>query len=65
MIRYTLLIGLVFGGTAAALAHVQSHAAPIQIDQVAYASDDTQLAMAQPLTLQKCALEDCSDTPQN
>ena len=68
MIRYALFLGLVIGSTATALAHVHSETTPTQIDQVAYVDEEAKLALAEPaepLILQKCAVEDCSDTPQN
>ena len=68
MIRYALFLGLIIGTTATALAHVQPDTAPAHFDQVVYFDEDAKMALAeptQPLILQKCALEDCSDTPQN
>lgn len=65
MIRYALFLGLVMGSTASALAHVQPDNRSAQIDQVIYIGEDAEVAMAEPLILQKCAVEDCSDTPQN
>ena len=68
MIRWTVFFGLVFGGTVAALADVQPDNVPTHVDQVVYFGEDAKLALAeppQPLFLQKCAVEDCSDTPQN
>ena len=68
LIRWTVYFCLVFGGTVAALADVQPDNLPIHIDQVVYFGEDSKLALAeapQPLFLQKCAVEDCSDTPQN
>ena len=68
MIRYTLFLGLIIGSTAAALAHAQPEIASAHFDQVVYLGDDAKLALAEPshpLILQKCAVEDCSDTPQN
>ncbi len=68
MIRYSLFLGLIVGSTAAALAHVQPDNALTHFDQVVYFDDDAKVALAEPthrLILQKCAVEDCSDTPQN
>ena len=68
MIRYTLFLGLIMASTAAALAHTQPEITTAYFDQVVYSSDDAKIALAdstQPLILQKCAVEDCSDTPQN
>ncbi len=67
MIRYALCLGLLIGSTAA-LAHVQPDTDRVHIDQVVYFGEDARMALAepaQPLILQKCAVEDCSDTPQN
>ena len=67
MIRYVLCLGLLIGSTAA-LAHVQPDTDPVQIDQVVYFGEDAKVALAEPahpLILQQCAVEDCSDTPQN
>ena len=71
MIRYTLFLALVIGGAATALAHVQpsaSNSVQLRADSVAYRTNDSQIALNVPtkhLVLQKCVLEDCSDTPQN
>ncbi len=68
MIRYAILLGLVIGSTATALAHVQPEMGATQIDQMTYRNEVADVALAQsaqPLFLQKCAVEDCSDTPQN
>ena len=69
MIRYTLFLALIIGSAATALAHVQpGNSVQLQADSVVYRSNDTQIALNVPvkhIVLQKCALEDCSDTPQN
>ena len=69
MIRYTLFLGLVIGTAATALAHVQpSNSVQLHADSVAYLTSERQIALNVPakrLVLQKCGLEDCSDTPQN
>ncbi len=68
MISFTLFIGLILGSTPAALAHAQPDITSAHFDQVVYFDDDAKLALAEPnhpLILQKCAVEDCSDTPQN
>ena len=69
MIRYTLFLGLVIGSAATALAHVQpNNSVQLHADSVAYLTSERQIALNVPakrLVLQKCGLEDCSDTPQN
>ena len=69
MIRYTLFLGLILGTAASAVAHVETNfAKPDVVDLVVYKSDEAQLALnipAKHTKLEKCALEDCSDTPQN
>ena len=68
MIRYTLFLGLIIGSSVAALAHAQPDIALAHFDQAVYFVDDAKVALAEtslPLILQKCAVEDCSDTPQN
>ena len=69
MIRYTLFLGLVIGGAATALAHVQPNTGgQWQADSVVYRTNNAQMAFNVPAghrVLEKCALEDCSDTPQN
>ena len=71
MIRYTIFLAVVAGFAATAIAKVE----PVKTHKfedptaitVAYKSTADQLAMLVPARhtiLQKCALEDCSDTPQ-
>jgi predicted restriction endonuclease len=67
MIRYSIFTFSVLGMAATAIAHV----IPLTSQNPGTTSHGTsivyQTAMAttvHPLILQKCALEDCSDTPQ-
>ena len=68
MISFTLFLGLIVGSTPTALAHTQPDIVSAQFNQTVYFDDDAKLALAEPthpLILPKCAVEDCSDTPQN
>jgi hypothetical protein len=74
MIRYTIFIAIVIGSAATAIANVNPVTRTIPASEMgasivyktsAAPAAPIVLAMADHhLKLQKCALEDCSDTPQ-
>ncbi len=73
MIRYSLFIAIVACTAATAIASVNPHTAEMAGLQssgssIVYKTSLPKLAMNIPshhVTLEKCAVEDCSDTPQN
>ena len=73
MIRYSLFLAIVAGTAATAIASVNPHTAQVAGIQYSgastiYKTSSAPVAMnilAHHVVLQKCAVEDCSDTPQN
>ncbi|MBG1231047.1 hypothetical protein [Aestuariivirga litoralis] len=70
MIRYTLFLAIVAGTAATAIANVNP-AKPVDVQasgsSLVYKTSLSQVAMADSdyhVVLEKCAVEDCSDTPQ-
>ncbi len=71
MIRYTIFMAIVIGSAATAIANVNpgTRAIPMSETGTSIAYKTSQPALVTALNdyhvkLQKCALEDCSDTPQ-
>ena len=71
MIRYTLFIAIIAGTAATAIASVNPQRAPLDLQSsgssVVYKTNLASLELGVPahhVVLEKCAVEDCSDTPQ-
>ena len=71
MIRYTIFMAIVIGTAATAIANVNPATRAIPASEmgasIVYKTSAAPIVLAiadHHLKLQKCALEDCSDTPQ-
>lgn len=64
MIRYSIFLFSVIGMAATAIAHVTPAPATLASHGTSIAYRTLAAAPAHGLVLEKCALEDCSDTPQ-
>lgn len=73
MIRYSLFLAIIAGTAATAIASVNpvaNHMASVQSSgsSIVYKTSADTIALNLPrhhLVLEQCAVEDCSDTPQN
>ena len=64
MIRYTLFILAIVGTAATAIANV-NHGVPSNPKNVTVIMKNDVYPMIGAITVEKCALENCSDTPSN
>jgi hypothetical protein len=63
MVRSTLIILAVLATAATAIANVQTR--PAQIIHTSVVYKNLLFPIVKPLIFEKCAVEDCSDTPAN
>lgn len=64
MVRYTLFVLAVIGSAATALAAI-APSAPINTANVTVIEKNQFWPISGELVIEQCAVEDCSDTPQN